>query len=41
VREHHMYSFFEVRPSSNLVQQFRLLISYPRIALAFLRATRR
>jgi ketosteroid isomerase-like protein len=41
VREHHMYSFFEVRPSSNLVQQLRLLISYPRIALAFLRATRR
>ena len=41
VREHHMYSFFEVRPSSSLVQQLRLLISYPRIALAFLRATRR
>jgi ketosteroid isomerase-like protein len=41
VREHHMYSFLEVRPSSSLVQQLRLLISYPRIALAFLRATRR
>jgi ketosteroid isomerase-like protein len=41
VHEHHMYSFFDVRSSSNLVQQLRLLISYPRIALAFLRATRR
>ena len=41
VREHHMYSFLAVRPSSSLVQQLRLLISYPRIALAFLRATRR
>jgi ketosteroid isomerase-like protein len=41
VVEHHMYSFFETRPSSSLVQQLRLLFAYPRIALAFLRATRR
>jgi ketosteroid isomerase-like protein len=41
VVDHHMYSFFEVRPSGSLVQRLRLLMMYPRIGLAFLRATRR
>jgi ketosteroid isomerase-like protein len=41
VVDHHMYSFFEVRPSGSLVQRMRLMMMYPRIALAFLRATRR
>ncbi len=39
VAEHTMYAFFEVRPSTDLVQRLRLLAIHPRLAIAFLRAT--
>lgn len=41
VREHTMWTFFEIRPSTDLVQRLRLLAAHPRIAAAFLRATLR
>lgn len=41
VREHRLYTFLEVRPSTSLVQRARLGISYPRTALSLLRAQRR
>jgi ketosteroid isomerase-like protein len=39
VREHHLYSFEGHAPK--LAQQLRLLATYPRMALALLRSTRR
>jgi hypothetical protein len=40
VCEHTMLTFFDVRPSTGAAARLRLLVAYPRIALAFLRATR-
>jgi ketosteroid isomerase-like protein len=41
VREHTMWTFFEIRASTDLLQRIRLLLAHPRLALAFLRATLR
>jgi hypothetical protein len=41
VVDHRMYTFVEFRPSSSIVQRFRLAIAHPRVAIAFLRATAR
>jgi ketosteroid isomerase-like protein len=41
VAEHHMYTHFEIRPATDLRQRLRLLVTHPRIAVAFLRATLR
>jgi nuclear transport factor 2 (NTF2) superfamily protein len=41
VREHRLYSFLDVRPSSSAVQRARMGLAYPRTALSFLRAQRR
>lgn len=40
VAHHVMHTFFDTRPSTSLVARARLAVAYPRIALAFLRATR-
>ena len=41
VREHRMYSFLNVKPSTSPLQRLRLGAAYPLTALAFLRAQRR
>lgn len=41
VSAHRMYTFFEIRSSTDLLQRLRLLITHPRLAVAFLRATLR
>ena len=41
VREHRLYTFLDVRPSTSPVQRVRMGIAYPRTALSFLRAQRR
>lgn len=33
-----LYTFLDVRPESDWVQRLRLLVLYPRTALAFVRA---
>ncbi len=40
VVEHTMLTFFDVRSSTSAIARLRLMAAYPRIALAFLRATR-
>ena len=40
VDRHEMLTFFDVRPSQSVVARARLGLAYPRIALAFLKATR-
>lgn len=41
VREHRLYTFLDVRPSTSPVQRARMGLAYPRTALSFLRAQRR
>jgi hypothetical protein len=41
VTEHRLYSYFDVRPSESVIQRFRLLFAYPRLAMSFLREQRR
>jgi ketosteroid isomerase-like protein len=41
VREHRLYSFLDVRPSTSPVQRARMGLAYPRTALSLLRAQRR
>lgn len=41
VREHRLYTFLDVRPSSSPVQRARMGLAYPRTALSLLRAQRR
>ena len=41
VREHRMYSFLNVKPSTSPLQRLRLTLAYPRTALTFLREQRR
>lgn len=41
VAHHEMLTFFDVRPSTSIVARARLTFAYPRIAVAFLRATLR
>ncbi len=41
VREHRLYTFLDVRPSSSPIQRARMGLAYPRTALSFLRAQRR
>jgi hypothetical protein len=41
VREHRLYTFLDVRPSTSPVQRARMGIAYPRTALSFLRAQRK
>jgi SnoaL-like domain len=41
VREHRLYTFLDVRPSSSAIQRARMGLAYPRTALSFLRAQRR
>ncbi len=41
VVEHRMYTFFEIRPSTDPLQRIRLFLGHPKLALAFLRATAR
>lgn len=41
VREHRMYSFLNVRPSTSPLQRLRLTLTYPRTALSFLREQRK
>jgi len=40
VREHRLFSFLNVKPSTSLLQRLRLGLAYPRSALSFLRAQR-
>jgi ketosteroid isomerase-like protein len=41
VAHHRMYTHFEIRPSTDFLQRLRLVMTHPRIAIAFLRATLR
>ena len=41
VREHRMYSYFNVKPMTHPLARLRLALSYPLSALAFLREQRR
>ena len=41
VREHTLFSFLDVRPSTDGMQRLRLLVAYPRMALNFLTERRR
>lgn len=41
VRQHRMYSFLNVKPSTSLLARARLALAYPLTALALLRETRR
>ena len=41
VREHRLYSFLDVRPSTSPVQRARMGLAYPRTALSFLKAQRK
>jgi len=41
VREHRLYTFLDVRPSTSPVQRARMGLAYPRTALSFLRAQRK
>ncbi|HEX6117335.1 MAG TPA: nuclear transport factor 2 family protein [Solirubrobacterales bacterium] len=41
VREHRLYTFLDVRPSTSPVQRVRMGLAYPRTALSFLRAQRK
>jgi len=41
VRDHVMWTFFDVRPSTTLVARARIGLATPRTAIAFLRAQRR
>jgi hypothetical protein len=41
VREHRLYTFLDVRPSTSPIQRARMGLAYPRTALSFLRAQRK
>jgi ketosteroid isomerase-like protein len=41
VREHRLFSFLNVKPSTSRLQRARLVATYPRTALSFLRAQRK
>ena len=41
VRMHRMYSFLNIKPSTNPLQRLRLTLNYPLTAIAFLRARSR
>lgn len=41
VREHRLYTFLDVRPSTSPVQRARMGLAYPRTALSLLRAQRK
>ncbi len=41
VREHRMYTFLNLKPSTSPLQRLRLAAAYPLTALAFLREQRR
>jgi nuclear transport factor 2 (NTF2) superfamily protein len=41
VREHELYSYLSVRPSTHPVARLKLALAYPRTALTLLRAQRR